>query len=114
MPQIKKDYYANEQGVQLTTFFEKVITPKYGFRFSLTQGFYLLSAFKYAVRAGYKPENPKEQDLEKIEDYVQRIAKHDEERFNPNGVTADDLAGEVKFFIDEELEAFRRFNGEEM
>lgn len=114
MTKIKQDYYTNPQGVQLYTYFEKMLTPEYGFQFSLTQGFYLLSAFKYAVRAGRKPDNSKEKDLKKIDDYVHLLAKHDEERdAKVNGLDAYYIEIEIRDFIDEHAKKFERFNVEE-
>lgn len=115
MAKIKQDYYANPQGVQLYTYFERVITPELGFSFSLTQGFYLLSAFKYCVRAGRKPDNAVEKDLKKIEDYIKLLAKHDEERSDrTNGLDSDELEREIRWWLKNHAERFERFNGEEM
>lgn len=109
MPQIKKDYYTNPQGFQLYTYFSKVLTPNFGFEFSLEQGFYLLSAFKYAVRAGRKPDNAKEKDLEKIDDYVELIVDVLGDDFDK--IVADI---EIRRWLEEHVDAFERFNGEEM
>lgn len=115
MSKIKQDYYTNAQGVQLYTYFEKVITPECGFSYSLTQGFYLLSAFKYSVRAGRKPDNPEEKDLKKIDDYVHLLAKHDEERnAKANGLDAYYIETEIRDWLKDHAEKFERFNGEEM
>lgn len=114
MTQIKQDYYANPQGVQLYDFFDKVITPKLGFHWSLTQGFYLLNAIKYTVRAGRKPDNDKAKDLNKADDYVQLLAKHDTER-NPN-TKLDEyyLIPEYRDVVESYARDFERFNGEEI
>lgn len=110
MSEIKQDYYTNPQGFQLYTYFSKVLTPNFGFQFSLEQGFFLLSAFKYAVRAGRKPDNPEEKDLKKIDDYIELLVNAVEvEEFDKLLASA-----EIHQWLSIHVEAFERFNGEDL
>ena len=78
-----KDYYENEQGLQLEDFllrvssFQKIANQ---YTFTSPQGFFLLTALKYKVRAGKKENNTLESDLQKLEDYINLAVKSGFER----------------------------------
>ena len=98
-----KDYYANEQGFQLEEFLIELSQAQLKtnqYNFTSPQGFFILNALKYKVRAGKKEGNTLGSDLQKIEDYI----------------TLAEKTGFKRYEVELELEmlhgAFLEWNGE--
>lgn len=71
-----KDYYTNKNGFQLIDFMKRKspISEMVGSdNFTVEEGFFTLSAVKYAVRAGMKEGESFEKDMEKFNDYVDAL-----------------------------------------
>lgn len=69
---ITKDYYANAQGYQLRDFMKEManyMDYHKGDIYTLEEGFFLLNAVKYKIRAGLKKDNSFKKDMEKYKDY---------------------------------------------
>lgn len=78
-----QDYYTNKYGIQLEEFLiwgyeHDLIFPKYNF--TTGQGFVLINALKYLVRAGKKPNEPFEKDMGKYNYYINTAVKMGFER----------------------------------
>lgn len=68
-----KDYYANKNGFQLKDFLVEVHKSEMrnnNYYYTTPQGFYVLNALKYTVRAGKKVGNDFEDDTKKAHDYI--------------------------------------------
>ena len=97
-----KDYYANQHGVQLQDFlvaFSDWQLKTWNYNFTMPQGFFLLNALKYKVRAGKKEDNTLESDLQKLEDYINLAVKSGFER------------GEVEERLKVMYETFEKWDG---
>lgn len=73
---ITKNYYANAQGLQLRDFMKEMsryMDDHGGGVYTIEEGFFLLNAVKYKVRAGLKENNSFEKDMEKYKDYKNDI-----------------------------------------
>lgn len=99
-----KDYYANQHGVQLQDFlvaFSDWQLKTWNYNFTMPQGFFLLNALKYKVRAGKKENNTLESDLQKIEDYIILAIRAGFDRY------------EVELELEKLLQAFENYKGGE-
>lgn len=71
-----KDYYTNKNGFQLIDFMKRKSPISEMVRsdnFTVEEGFFTLSAVKYAVRAGMKEGESFEKDMEKFNDYIDAL-----------------------------------------
>lgn len=71
-----KNYYTNKNGFQLIDFMvqkNKISEAVDSNCFTIEEGFFTLSAVKYAVRAGMKEGESFEKDMEKFNDYVDAL-----------------------------------------
>lgn len=73
-----QDYYANKYGIQLEEFLiwgSEWDLKFWQYNFTTGQGFALTNALKYIVRAGKKPDEPYEKDMDKYVDYINMAVK---------------------------------------
>ena len=73
-----KEYYANKYGIQLEEFLiwgSEWDLKFWQYNFTTGQGFALTNALKYVVRAGKKPDEPYEKDMDKYVDYINMAVK---------------------------------------
>ena len=73
-----KEYYANKYGIQLEEFLiwgSEWDLKFWQYNFTTGQGFALTNALKYIVRAGKKPDEPYEKDMDKYVDYINMAVK---------------------------------------
>ena len=73
-----KEYYANKYGIQLEEFLiwgSEWDLKFWQYNFTTSQGFALTNALKYVVRAGKKPDEPYEKDMDKYVDYINMAVK---------------------------------------
>ena len=73
-----KEYYANKYGIQLEEFLiwgSERDLKFWRYNFTTGQGFALTNALKYIVRAGKKPDEPYEKDMDKYVDYINMAVK---------------------------------------
>lgn len=73
-----QDYYANKYGIQLEEFLiwgSEWDLKFWRYNFTTGQGFALTNALKYIVRAGKKPDEPYEKDMDKYVDYINMAVK---------------------------------------
>ncbi|AXY83748.1 hypothetical protein bIBBL81_gp25 [Lactococcus phage vB_Llc_bIBBL81] len=73
-----QDYYANKYGIQLEEFLiwgSEWDLKFWKYNFTTGQGFALTNALKYIVRAGKKPDEPYEKDMDKYVDYINMAVK---------------------------------------
>lgn len=73
-----QDYYANKYGIQLEEFLiwgSEWDLKFWQYNFTTGQGFALTNALKYSVRAGKKPDEPYEKDMDKYVDYINMAVK---------------------------------------
>lgn len=73
-----QEYYANQYGVQLEEYLiwlSNYDLENFNYNYTTGQGFALTNALKYIVRAGKKPNEPYEKDMQKYEDYIAMAKK---------------------------------------
>lgn len=100
-----KDYYANKNGFQLKDFLVEVHKneiEKNNYHYTTPQGFYVLNALKYIVRAGKKTGASFEQDIKKADDYISM------------GIDVGFPRYEMELYLDVLTETFYNWQGEKV
>lgn len=73
-----QDYYTNKNGIQLEEFLVWASNwdlKFWNYNYTAGQGFALINALNYLVRAGKKPDEPYEKDMGKYNDYINMAVK---------------------------------------